>query len=47
MPIITLAGKQCEVDEKGFLEDRATWTEEVARGLAAVLTSLENGVKAP
>ena len=35
MPIITLAGKECEVDEGGFLEDRATWTEEVARGLAA------------
>ena len=35
MPIIALAGIECEVDEEGFLQDRALWSEEVAKGLAA------------
>jgi tRNA 2-thiouridine synthesizing protein E len=35
MPIIALAGKEFEVDEDGFIQDPALWTEEVAKGLAA------------
>ena len=34
MPSITLAGKQFEVDEDGFLQDSAQWTDDVALGLA-------------
>ena len=34
MPAITLAGKQFDVDENGFLQDPAQWSEEVALGLA-------------
>jgi len=34
MPNITLAGKQYDVDEDGFLVDGSQWTEDVANGLA-------------
>lgn len=34
MPTITLAGKQFEVDEDGFMLDANLWTEDVANGLA-------------
>ena len=35
MATITLSGKQFEVDEDGFLQDTAQWSEEVAQALAA------------
>jgi tRNA 2-thiouridine synthesizing protein E len=35
MRIITLAGKEFEADEEGFLQDPALWTEEVGKDLAA------------
>jgi tRNA 2-thiouridine synthesizing protein E len=34
MATITLAGKQFDVDEDGFIQDPTQWDEEVARGLA-------------
>ena len=34
MPTVTLAGKQFEVDEDGFMLDASLWTDEVAIGLA-------------
>jgi TusE/DsrC/DsvC family sulfur relay protein len=34
MALITLAGKQFDVDEDGFLLDLNQWTEDVAIGLA-------------
>jgi TusE/DsrC/DsvC family sulfur relay protein len=34
MPNITLAGKEFEVDEDGFLQDSSKWSDEVAIGLA-------------
>ncbi len=35
MPVITLAGKQFEVDEDGFIQDPAGWDDAIARALAA------------
>jgi dissimilatory sulfite reductase related protein len=35
MQIITLAGREFEADEEGFLQDPALWTEDVGRDLAA------------
>ena len=35
MPIIALAGKECEVDEEGFLQDPTLWTEDVGKDLAS------------
>lgn len=35
MALITLAGKQFDVDEDGFIQDSTLWTEAVAEGLAA------------
>ena len=34
MPFITLAGKQFEVDEDGFIQDPAHWDDAIARALA-------------
>ena len=34
MPTIDLAGTQVAVDEDGFLEDPADWTEDIAAALA-------------
>jgi len=34
MPTITLAGKQFEVDEDGFLQDSAQWDDVIATALA-------------
>ena len=35
MATITLAGKEFEIDEDGFLQDPEGWDEEVAKALAA------------
>ena len=35
MAAITLAGKQFEVDEDGFIQDPAQWDEAIAKALAA------------
>jgi len=34
MTTITLAGKELEIDEDGFIQDPEGWTEEVAKALA-------------
>ena len=34
MPTLSIAGKEFEVDEDGFLLDMALWSKEVAEGLA-------------
>ena len=34
MPTITLAGKQFDVDEDGFIQDPTQWDEAIARALA-------------
>jgi tRNA 2-thiouridine synthesizing protein E len=34
MPKVTLAGKEMEIDEDGFIQDPQEWTEEVAKALA-------------
>jgi TusE/DsrC/DsvC family sulfur relay protein len=34
MAIITLAGKQFDVDEDGFMQDTAKWDDAIALGLA-------------
>jgi len=34
MPVITLRGREFEVDEDGFLQDPTIWDEEVARCFA-------------
>jgi len=34
MPTITLAGKEFEVDEDGFIQDPEGWDEEVAKAIA-------------
>ncbi|HEX2924201.1 MAG TPA: TusE/DsrC/DsvC family sulfur relay protein [Chloroflexota bacterium] len=35
MPIVTLGGREFDVDEDGFLEDPTIWNEEVVRCFAA------------
>ena len=35
MPVTTLDGHQIHVTDEGFLTDRAEWTEDLARALAA------------
>ena len=34
MPTITLAGKQFDVDEDGFIQDPSQWDDTIARALA-------------
>ncbi len=34
MAIITLAGKEFDVDEDGFMQDTAKWDDAIALGLA-------------
>ena len=34
MPVVDLAGTQVEVDEDGFIQDPATWSETLATALA-------------
>ena len=34
MPMVTLGGKQIEIDEDGFIQDPAAWDEAVAKDLA-------------
>ncbi len=34
MPMVTLGGKEVEVDEDGFIQDPDLWDEEVAKDLA-------------
>ena len=34
MATVTLAGKECEIDEDGFIQDPDLWDEAVARALA-------------
>lgn len=35
MPQLELAGKLCEVDEKGFMQEPKEWNEDIARAYAA------------
>jgi tRNA 2-thiouridine synthesizing protein E len=35
MAVITLAGKEFDVDEDGFIQDTSKWTEDVVTGLAS------------
>ena len=34
MPTVELAGKQCEIDEDGFIQDPDIWDDDVAAALA-------------
>jgi len=34
VPIVDLAGKQCEIDEDGFIQDPEVWNDDIATALA-------------